>query len=49
MAPFSSQAHQALFVNKRVGVLDPKAAVPAPRSPLNMVDKPDAPPCAPAS
>jgi hypothetical protein len=47
MAPFSSQAHQALFVNKRIGVLDPKAPVPAPRSPLNMVDKPDAPPCAP--
>ena len=47
MAPFSSHAHQALLVNKRIGVLDPKAPVPAPRSPLNMVDQPAAPPCAP--
>jgi hypothetical protein len=44
-APLSSLANQVLLVNKRIGVLDKRAPVPAPISPLNAVDTPAAAPC----
>ena len=44
-APMPSRAYQVLWVNKRVGVLDPDAPVPAPPSPLNAPDGPDLPDC----
>ena len=47
-APMLSRAYQVLWVNKRVGVLDPDAPVPAPPSPLNAPDSPDLPDCQPA-
>ena len=40
LAPMPSRAYQVLWVNKRVGVLDPEAPVPAPPSPLNAPDAP---------
>ena len=42
-APMPSRAYQVLWVNKRVGVLDPDAPVPAPPSPLNAPDGPTCP------
>ena len=39
------RAYQVLWVNKRVGVLDPDAPVPAPPSPLNAPDNPELPDC----
>lgn len=39
-APMPSWAYQVLWVNKRVGVLDADAPVPAPPSPLNAPDAP---------
>src|SRR5438445_10327467 len=39
-APLPAWAYQVLWVNKRVGVLDPAASVPAPMSPLNAPDSP---------
>ena len=44
MAPFSSHAHQALLVNKRIGVLDPKAPAPARpvKVPLSTITRPRA-------
>ena len=42
--PLPSRAFQALWVNKRVGVLDANGPSPAPPSPLNAVDDPNAPP-----
>ena len=38
VAPLLSTAYQVLLVNKRVGVLDPSVAPPAPPSPLNAPD-----------
>lgn len=43
--PLKAWAYQVLFVNKRLGVLDSSAPVPAPVSELNAVDAPDLPPC----
>lgn len=43
--PFPSYAYQVLWVNKRVGVLDPAGPSPAPMSPLNMPDRPSGPDC----
>src|SRR5688572_3700224 len=45
LAPMPSGAYQVLWVNKRVGVLDPDAPVPAPPSPLNAPDGPGLPGC----
>lgn len=44
-----SHAFQALWVNKRVGVLDEWAPSPAPISALNAVDNPNAPDCQPVT
>jgi hypothetical protein len=49
LAPMPSRAYQVLWVNKRVGVLDPEAPVPAPPSPLNAPDNPTLPDCQTAS
>jgi hypothetical protein len=45
LAPLPSRAYQVLWVNKRVGVVDPEAPVPAPPSPLNAPDNPSLPDC----
>ena len=45
MKPLRARAFQVLLVNKRLGELDPAAPNPAPYSPLNAPDKPDAPDC----
>jgi len=39
-APLPAWAYQVLWVNKRVGVVDAEAPVPAPMSPLNAPDSP---------
>lgn len=44
-APLPSWAYQTQWVNKRIGVLDPAAPVPAPMSPLNAPDNPNGPDC----
>jgi len=44
-APLPAPAFQTLWVNRRVGVLDPDAPVPAAPSPLNTPDNPAAPEC----
>jgi len=44
-APLPAWAYQALWVNKRIGVLDPAAPVPVPMSPLNAPDSPTRPDC----
>ena len=44
-APFPGWAYQVLFVNKRIGVVDPSAPVPASPSPLNALDDPTQPAC----
>jgi len=44
-APLAAWAYQTLWVNKRVGVLDPDAPVPAPMSSLNAPDSPTWPDC----
>ena len=44
-APLPAWAYQAHWVNKRIGVLDPDAPVPAPMSPLNAPDSPTWPDC----
>ena len=44
-APLPAWAYQALWVNKRIGVVDPAAPVPAPMSPLNAPDSPTWPDC----
>ena len=44
-APLPAWAYQAHWVNKRIGVLDPDAPVPAPMSPLNVPDSPTWPDC----
>jgi hypothetical protein len=43
--PFPAWAFQVLWVNKRVGVLDPDGPSPAPMSPLNAPDQSHAPDC----
>lgn len=43
--PMKAWAYQVLFVNKRLGELDPSAPVPAPTSPLNALDAPNLPEC----
>ena len=43
--PFPAYAFQVLWVNKRVGVLDPDGPSPAPMSPLNAPDQSHAPDC----
>jgi hypothetical protein len=44
-APLPAWAYQTHWVNKRIGVLDPAAPVPAPMSPLNAPDSPTWPDC----
>jgi hypothetical protein len=44
-APFPSYAFQVLWVNTRVGELDPAGPSPAPMSPLNIPDRADGPDC----
>jgi hypothetical protein len=44
-APFPAWAYQVLWVNKRLGELDPSAPVPAPMSPLNAPDTTTRPDC----
>jgi len=39
-APLPAWAYQVLWVNKRIGIVDPTAPVPAPMSPLNAPDSP---------
>jgi hypothetical protein len=43
-APLSGWAYQVLFVNKKLGVLDPSKGTPSP-SPLNAPDFPELPDC----
>ena len=45
IAPFPAFAFQVLWVNKRVGIVDPAAPSPGPMSPLNAPDRPDSPDC----
>ena len=44
-APLPAWAYQVLWVNKRIGVVDPAGPVPAPMSPLNAPDSPTWPDC----
>ena len=44
-APLPAWAYQVLWVNKRIGIVDPAAPVPAPMSPLNTPDSPTWPDC----
>jgi hypothetical protein len=44
-APLPAVAFQVLWVNKRLGVIDPNAPSPAPMSPLNAPDGPNRPDC----
>jgi hypothetical protein len=44
-APLPAWAYQVHWVNKRIGVLDPAAPIPAPMSPLNAPDSPTWPDC----
>jgi hypothetical protein len=44
-APLLAWAYQVLWVNKRIGIVDPTAPVPAPMSPLNAPDSPTWPDC----
>ena len=44
-APLPAWAYQVLLVNKRIGILDPAAPVPAPMSPLNAPDSLTRPDC----
>ena len=43
--PLPTWAFQTLWVNKRIGILDPDAPSPAPSSPLNAPDDPTSPEC----
>ena len=45
MRPFPAFAYQVLFVNKRLGVLDPSAPPPTLPNPADAPDHPDAPDC----
>jgi hypothetical protein len=44
-APLPAWAYQVLWVNKRIGIVDPTAPVPGPMSPLNAPDSPTWPDC----
>jgi hypothetical protein len=44
-APLPAWAYQVLWVNKRVGVIDPDGPSPAPASALNAPDGPNVPDC----
>jgi hypothetical protein len=44
-APLPAWAYQTHWVNKRIGVVDSAAPVPAPMSPLNAPDSPTRPDC----
>jgi hypothetical protein len=44
-APLPAWAYQVLWVNKRIGIIDPAAPIPAPMSPLNAPDSPTWPDC----
>ena len=44
-APLPAWAFQVLWVNKRIGEIDPNAPSPAPMSSLNAPDKPNSPDC----
>jgi hypothetical protein len=44
-APLPAWAYQVLWVNKRIGVLDPEAPFPPSMSPLNAPDSPTWPDC----
>jgi hypothetical protein len=44
-APLPAWAYQVLWVNKRIGIVDPAAPVPSPMSPLNAPDSPTWPDC----
>lgn len=44
-APMRGWAYQVLWVNKRIGALDPNGPSPAPMSPLNAPDGPGLPDC----
>ena len=44
-APLPAWAYQVLWVNKRIGMLDPAVPIPAPMSPLNAPDSPAWPDC----
>jgi hypothetical protein len=44
-APLPAPAYQVLWVNKRLGVVDPNGPSPAPTSALNAVDGPGIPDC----
>ena len=43
--PLPAWAYQVLWVNKRIGIIDPAAPMPAPMSPLNAPDSPTWPDC----
>jgi hypothetical protein len=45
MKPLHATAFEVLLVNKRLGELDTAAPVPAPMSPLNAPDNPQAADC----
>jgi hypothetical protein len=44
-APLPAWAYQVLWVNKRIGIVDASAPIPAPMSPLNAPDSPTRPDC----
>ena len=44
-APLPAWAYQVLWVNRRIGIVDPTAPVPARMSPLNAPDSPTWPDC----
>jgi hypothetical protein len=44
-APLPAWAYQVLWVNKRIGIVDQAAPLPAPMSPLNAPDSPTWPDC----
>ena len=44
-SPLPAWAYQVLWVNKRIGIVDPTAPVPAPMSPLNAPDSATWPDC----
>jgi hypothetical protein len=46
-APLPGRAYQVLFVNKRLGVIDPEAVNPPLPSPLNEPNNPELPDCQP--
>jgi hypothetical protein len=44
-APFPAWAYQVLWVNKRIGEIDPSVPIPAPMHSLNAPDAPNQPDC----